>query len=371
MLNAIHCNLSDRTFHKYSGIEQLNELRTLKKDSQSILWLDLSRPSEQDLNDVAEKFQLHPLAIEDASLEHQRPKIDEYEEFVFIVFYTAQLGGVQSEAKTLHAANNGRQMVASSEIAVKASKKTPGETHEVVPQVEGQQELHMLELDIFLGSNYIITVHNDPIIELEEAELRWKRNERHADRGVGMLLYALMDAIVDRYFPLIDVLVEQADELEERLFSGQLREAKLTQELLKLRRQFLKMRRVVTPERDVLNLLMNFDSPRFNKHIIPYFRDVYDHISRIADTLDLYRDQLSTTMDANLSIVSNNLNKVMRTLTVASIILMVDSLIAGIYGMNFDYIPELHLPYGYFGALALMLGLAVGLILLFKRMKWL
>ena len=131
------------------------------------------------------------------------------------------------------------------------------------------------------------------------------------------------------------------------------------------------MRRIATPERDVLNVLTNRDTPIFDEHATLYFRDVYDHITRLADTVDLYRDQLSTTMDANLSIVSNDLNKVMRTLTVASIILMADSLIAGIYGMNFDNIPELHLQYGYFGVLVLMALLSILLILLFRRLKWL
>jgi magnesium transporter len=109
----------------------------------------------------------------------------------------------------------------------------------------------------------------------------------------------------------------------------------------------------------------------FDEHATVYFRDIYDHITRLADTIDLYRDQLSTIMDANLSIVSNDLNKVMRTLTAASIILMVDSLLAGIWGMNFVNIPELHLQYGYFGALVVMALLSFLLILFFKRLHWL
>jgi magnesium transporter len=165
-------------------------------------------------------------------------------------------------------------------------------------------------------------------------------------------------------------MVNQAEELEDLLFSGAVRQAAFTQQLLELRKRFLTLRRIATPERDVLNILTNRDSPIFDEHALVYFRDVYDHITRLADTIDLYRDQLSTTMDANLSIVSNDLNKVMRTLTSASIVLMADSLLAGIWGMNFVNIPELHLPYGYFGALALMVVVSLLLLLLFRHLRW-
>jgi magnesium transporter len=176
---------------------------------------------------------------------------------------------------------------------------------------------------------------------------------------------------VDHYFPIIDSLVEQAEDLEDSLFRGIIRQNTFAQKLLQLKKQFLALRRVVTPERDVLNVLTNRDNPIFDEHASVYFRDIYDHITRLADTIDLYRDQLSTTMDANLSIISNDLNKVMRTLTAASIILMADSFLAGVWGMNFVNIPELHLKYGYFGALALMALLSILLFLFFKRLKWL
>lgn len=141
--------------------------------------------------------------------------------------------------------------------------------------------------------------------------------------------------------------------------------------LLALKKQFLTFRRIVTPERDVLNVLTNRDSTFFSEHIAIYFRDVYDHVTRLADTLDLYRDQLSTIMDANLSIVPNELNKVMRTLTAVSIILMLDALVVGIYGVNFVNMPELKWQYGYFAVLAFMAVISAMLMLYFKRLKWL
>lgn len=325
MLKAIRCNTREHTFHRVNSIEQIEEARN---DSDAILWLDMLNPGEEDLARVAEKFQLHPLAIEDASHEHQRPKVEQYENFYFVVFYTINMK-------------------------------------------EKSQELDICEVDMFLGENYLITTHEKPIHELDEAEQRWTRNSKQLEWGIVILLYSLLDTIVDHYFPIVDLLVEQVEDLENGLFAGATRNTRFTQQLLNLKRQFLTMRRIATPERDVLNVLTNRDTPIFDEHATLYFRDVYDHITRLADTVDLYRDQLSTTMDANLSIVSNDLNKVMRTLTVASIILMADSLIAGIYGMNFDNIPELHLQYGYFGVLVLMALLSILLILLFRRLKWL
>lgn len=324
-LKAIQCNTREHTFHRVTNIEQFHEIRD---DPSAIIWLDLENPDEEELTRIAHEFHLHPLAIEDASHEHQRPKVEEYEQFYFVVFYTA----------------NHRK---------------------------GTQQLDIAEIDMFLGQNYLITVHEHPLAELDEVEQRWTRNTNKLEWGIGVLLYSMLDTIVDRYFPVVDALVDRAEELEDRMFVERTHSTSFTFDLLELKKQFLALRRIATPERDVLNVLTNRDNPLFDEHVIVYFRDVYDHITRLADTIDLYRDQLSTAMDANLSIVSNDLNKVMRTLTVASIILMTNSLIAGIYGMNFVNIPELHLQYGYFGALILMVVLSVSLVYIFKWLKWL
>lgn len=324
MLKAIECNTQEHTFRHVTSLEQASEVQN---SPDTILWLDLHNPSQQELAELGKKFSLHPLAIEDASHEHQRPKIEEYENFYFVVFYTARLtddGG-----------------------------------------------LDICELDMFLGENYLITIHEGDMPELDEVERRWTHNVKQLEWGIGVLLYSLLDTLVDGYFPIVDTLAEQLEELEDNLFNKTIKQNTFTQKLLELKKQFLMLRRVVTPERDVLNNLTNRDNPIFERHTIVYFRDIYDHISRLTDALDLYRDQLGTTMDANLSLISNDLNVVMRTLTSASIILMADSLLAGIWGMNFVFIPELRLQYGYFGALALMALVSLLLLGVFKRLRWL
>jgi magnesium transporter len=324
MLKAIHCDTQDHVFRHLTSLEQASDVKNLPN---ALLWLDLQSPSEQELVKLGQEFALHPLAIEDATREHQRPKVEEYEHFYFVVFYSVSLDA--------NAAG-----------------------------------LDICELDMFLGKNYLITVHNGHIHELDEVEQRWTRNVNQLEWGVGVLLYTLLDTIVDRYFPVVDEMVNQAEELEDQLFTGAVRQAAFAQELLELRKRFLALRRIATPERDVLNTLTNRDNPIFDEHAQVYFRDIYDHITRLADTIDLYRDQLSTIMDANLSIVSNDLNKVMRTLTSASIILMADSLLAGIWGMNFVNIPELRLQYGYYAALLCMVVVSLLLLFVFRRLRW-
>ena len=326
MIKSLHCNIQEHSFAQTTDVEQIAEL---VHDPTQVVWLDVESPTEHELALIAQTFHLHPLAIEDATHEHQRPKIEEYEHFFFLVFHTVVLDVTK-------------------------------------------QELDMRELDMFVGQNYLITVHVAPIEELKEVERRWKRNNEQVERGVGILLYSLLDTIVDRYFPAIDVLVDQAEALEDHLFArkGRALEDQLTLDLLALKKQFLAFRRIATPERDVLNTLTNRDNSFFSEHVLLYFRDIYDHITHVAETLDVYRDQLSTTMDANLSVASNELNKVMRTLTVVSIILMFDALVAGIYGMNFEFMPELKWHFGYFAVLAVMATASTLLLLYFKRLKW-
>jgi magnesium transporter len=325
MIKALQCESNTHQFH---DVENINEISELRANKNHLLWLDLFDPTTTELQKVGEEFNFHPLAMEDASHSHQRPKIEEYEDFFFVVFYS---------------------------VAWNPKKRS----------------MNICELKMFMGENYLVTVHQKPVAELEEAEQRWRRNAAQMERGIGVLLYSLLDAIVDHYFPIVDAMVERAEQMEDQIFQGMAGQRDFTEKLLHLKKLFLQLRRIAGPERDVLNVLTNRDSPMFSETNLIYFRDIYDHLLRVADTLDLYRDQISSTMDANLAVVSNNLNVVMRTLAGASIILMTDALIAGIYGMNFDNMPELHWPLGYFGALALMVGVSVLLYFAFKRRGWL
>jgi magnesium transporter len=178
-----------------------------------------------------------------------------------------------------------------------------------------------------------------------------------------------MDAIVDDYMPLLDALSDKLDDIEEQVFENFQPEA--LQEIFRIRKQLIFLRRVVVPLRDVFNVLLRREQPIFSRETMIYFQDVYDHLIRVTDLIDALREIVGSTMDAYLSVSGNRMNFVMKRLTSISAILMSVTLIAGIYGMNFAFMPELGWRYGYVGALASMLLVALALYFYFRRIKWL
>ncbi|HEX5689849.1 MAG TPA: magnesium/cobalt transporter CorA, partial [Roseiflexaceae bacterium] len=215
---------------------------------------------------------------------------------------------------------------------------------------------------------YLVSVHEGDIPAIDDTIKRWRANDEQFGNDAGALLYELFDAIVDDYFPVIDQLAEKVEVIEEQIFERFREEA--LQEVFALKRDLLHVRRVVAPERDVLNILIRREVPIFERGTILYLQDVYDHIVRITDSIDTYRDLLSSALDAFLSVQSNRLNQILKVLTVTSIVLMCDALIAGIYGMNFEFMPELHWAHGYAFALGLMVVVSVSLVLFFRWRKW-
>lgn len=310
-------------FETHVSPEAISDLR---HNPDTTLWLDLSAPNTEELTALREEFDFHPLALEDATREHQRPKVDSYGAYYFVVFYCIDMDP---------------------------------ETH----------SLCTTPLYLFIGSNYLVTIHNEPIAQIKETLRRWQAPDSPLHQDVGSLVYALLDAIVDDYFPVMDLVAERADDLEEHIFENFDQDA--LQAIFQLKKDLLQLRRAVAPERDVLNVMLRRDIRVFDENDVLYLQDVYDHIVRTTDSIDTYRDLLSSALDSFLSVQSNRLNVTVKTLTVASIILMSAALVAGIYGMNFDYMPELHWRYGYFFALGLMVAIAVGLVALFRRIKWL
>jgi len=292
----------------------------------NLLWIDVISPSKNEMEKLQEEFGFHELSIEDVLKPWQRPKIDQYDSYYFIVIYTARF----------------------------------------IPE---QVDIQEVELDIFLGSNYIVTVHGEEISELNDVARRWQQNISKLKPSAGVLLYSMIDSIVDSYFPLVDTLGDHIENFEETIFSG--RQITLQGEVFRLRKELLQLRRVLGPQRDLLLHLSRMESALLEGDVRTYFQDVYDHIMRVTDTIDLYRDLLSSVLESYLTVASNNLNITVRTLTSWSIILMTLALIAGIYGMNFEHMPELHWRYGYPGVLLVMLLITVILYYYFKRRRWL
>ncbi|MBX3277818.1 MAG: magnesium/cobalt transporter CorA [Acidobacteria bacterium] len=321
MIDTLVLDRDTRTFTK---VRAVGDLKTLCTAASNIIWVDVSDPTSQDFDDLAREFNLHPLAIEDCKHRHQRPKVEEYPGYYFIVLYESELGA--------------------------------------------DNRLELRELNIFLSSNYLITVHSEPIRAIAVADRLWREWTDLADRGTGLLAYLLIDAVVDDYMPMLDSISDHLDELEDQIFEDLRHET--VQEIFLVKKQLLFLRRAVTPLRDVFNTLLRREQQIFSRETTIYFQDVFDHLIRVADTIDTLRDLLGSTMDAYLSISGNRMNQVMKRLTAISTLLMSVTLIAGIYGMNFAYMPELSTRYGYVGALGAMLVVALTLYLYFRRIKW-
>lgn len=263
-------------------------------EADSLLWVDVAEPGEEDFNLLQQEFGFHPLAIEDVRMQHQRPKIDSYEGYEFIVFYAAR-----AEPST--------------------------------------GEMELFELEIFVGHNYIVTVHDEPIHELADAHKRWKGNVGKVGHDTGALLYSILDAIMDDYFPALDEISEKLEDLETRMFGEY--DDEILKQLLDLKRQMLGLRRVVGPQRDVINVLLRGDSGVLPPEAAPYLQDLYDHSLRIVEQVDTYREMVTAVADGFLSVQSNNLNEVMRRLTILNVLFLPLTVLTGFFGMNFEGLP--------------------------------
>lgn len=304
------------------------EISELCDDPRTLLWLDLERPEPEDFGLLAEEFRFHPLALEDARKRNQRPKLDRYDGYDYVVLYDARWNA------------------------------------------RGKRKVHLTEVDVFLGRNYVVTLHQERVAAIAEVRDRWLKTPRMVEpHPLGFLLYHLADGIVDDYFPVLDALGERIEHVEEELFG--MRGRRVLREIFALRHDLLLLRRIIAPTRDVFNVLSRRDQTIFHESTQVYFTDVYDHLLRMTDTLDTYRDLLAGALDAYLSIQSNDLNQVMRTLTAATITLMVPTLIAGIYGMNFVLVPPQDWPGSFALAVALMILAGAGSAAYFRGRGWL
>jgi magnesium transporter len=315
----------DRSSATFTRVSDPNLISDHCARPSEIVWVDVADPTSQDFEDLAREFGFHPLSIEDCRNEHQRPKVEEYEGYYFLVLYEA----------------------------------------EMLPE----NQLELRELNIFLGPNYLVTVHSQPIRNIEKAQRLWRRWSDVSERRTGLPAYLLMDAIVDDYMPLLDDLSDRLEEVEEKVFENFQPEA--LRDIFKIRKQLIFLRRAVVPLRDVLNTLLRREQPVFSRETMIHFQDVYDHLIRVADSIDALREIAGSTMDAYLSVSGNRMNYVMKRLTSISAILMSVTLIAGIYGMNFQFMPELGWRYGYVGALVSMLLVGLALYFYFRKIKWL
>ncbi len=299
----------------------------LKQDDERFIWIGLHAPDEVLLRRVQTEFGLHDLAIEDALRAHQRPKLERYDDSLFVVLRTVRM-------------------------EPGAGRVEMGETH------------------IFVGPRYVVSVRHGSSLSYAAVRARCEANPALLAQGPGFVLYALMDFIVDQYFPVVEALEDELDVLEDVIF-GETFDRQTTSRIYGLKRELLEVKKAVSPLIDICNRLIRSDLELIPEDTRPYFRDVYDHVVRINEMIDTLRELLTTALEANLSLISVSQNEVVRRLTGWGAIVAVPTLIASIYGMNFRFMPELGWAWGYPLIMGLMVGACGFLYYRFKRTGWL
>jgi magnesium transporter len=304
-------------------VERIDEIDRLIAKPGTLVWVSTANPSDELISALQREFKLHALAVEDLRKRKQRPKLDTYEGQRVLVAY------------------------------------------EAVPE----ETARLSEMHLFFAERWLLSVRFGPMPMVDAALRRFAGGGPGIADSVDALVYLVLDAAVDSYFPELDRLSDRIDALEDRVLAGDADRSGLI-ELLELKRRLLDLRRVLAPMRDMANALLRRDVNIVSDKALPYYQDLYDHLVRVLDQVDLYRDLLATVLDARMTVASNSLSAIMKRLTAFTVILMVPTLIAGIYGMNFESMPELEWPLGYAWALGLMATAVVVAVSWFRRNGW-
>lgn len=289
------------------------------------VWVALRDADDAELKEMQQEFGLHELAVEDARHGHQRPKIEEYGDSLFVVLHIIETAGT---------------------------------------------ELKVGELNIFVGGNYVLSVRNRTERGFQDIRARSEREPDLLRHGAGYVLYALMDAVVDRYFPVLDDLETELESIEARIFASKSPRANI-EALYALKQKLTTLKHAVGPLLEAVGKLYGGRVPQMCVGMSDYFRDVYDHLLRLNQTIDSVRDTVITAMTVNVAMISLQENEVTKRLAAYAALVAVPTMIGGIYGMNFEYMPELKWTFGYPFVLALMFGIDAFLFWRFRRARWL
>jgi magnesium transporter len=296
-------------------------------DESAVIWLDLRDPDREDLSVLSAEFGLHPVAVEDAVHEHERPKLDRYRSHLFLLAYAVQLD-------------------------------------------EKSGELRTSELAAFVTPRALITVRKDDGLDIEAVVDYWDASPDLAGSGVGYLLYGLLDSIVDSHFAAVQALDGAIEDLEDRLFSGPAQDNEVQRRSFELRKSLVLLRRVVLPMREVVNSLMRRDLHVVSEPLHPYYQDVYDHVLRATEWTESLRDLVTTILETNLTMQGNRMNIITKQVTSWAAIVAVPTFVTGFYGMNVPY-PGYGKLSGVAVAVGIMVAMASVLYVVFKRRDWL
>ena len=305
-----------------------SEMDEALKQPDSLLWVSLEQSDIEDARKILqETFHFHPLSIEDCqSTGYQPSKVDDFNSYIFMIFHALSSNPNFSELKTI-------------------------------------------ELDFFLGPNYLVTSHQ--AAQMPPVEAIWKRiekDERVYTNGSDFLCHSILDALVDDYMPVLDMMYEEIEWLEDQVLSKP--GPKTLERILTLKHSVMSLRRIVTPQRETINRLSRDDFPQIDRQSRIYFRDIYDHLVRIQDLSESIRDIVSGALDIYLNSTSLRLNEIMKALTIVSTIFLPLSFVAGVYGMNFEFMPELSWKWGYAFVWVIFIFIFAGMLVYFKKRDW-
>ncbi len=303
----------------------ISEIRGYLADPRCFVWVALKDPDASELERLQEEFGLHELAVEAASHGHQRPKIEEYGSSIFVILHMIQV-----------------------------------QDHDLLTG----------EVAIFAGPQYIVSVRRNTSQGFTEVRRRCEDEPELLQHGPAYVLYALMDTVVDRYFPLIDTLTREIEDIEERIFSSHSTRAQI-EALYMFKQRLMVLDHAIAPLLEVTSKLHGGRVPPICAGLHDYFRDVYDHLQRLKHATDNLRDMVSTALSVNLSLITLQENEVTKRLAAYAALVAVPTMIAGVYGMNFRYMPELDAVYGYPVAVGVMAILDLYLVYRFRKAKWL
>jgi magnesium transporter len=311
---------------KKLGEFPIEEIPKYLHRAHCFVWVAMHDPSDAELAGMQRTFELHPLAVEDARLGHHRPKIEEYGDSLFAML------------------------------------------HLVDPLAGGYQ---VGELAIFAGPDYVLSVRSRSPKGFAEVRERCEREPQLLRQGPGYVVYVLMDAVVDRYFPILDALEDELETIEQGIFDPKGLPRRTIESLYALKQRLMIMKHAVAPLLEGVSNLTGGRVPPLCAKLTEYFRDISDHLQRLNQTADSIRDSITTAITVNLSMVNLQENETMKRLAAYAALLAIPTAIAGIYGMNFQYMPELKWRYGYALCLLVIAGIDLYLYFRFKKIKWL
>lgn len=307
----------------------VDQLPALLKDPSVVIWVDMESPTVEDERILLDVFKFHPLTVEDCHENRHYPKIEEFPGYLYFIVH-----GVRADTSP--------------------------------------DRFNTIEMDGFLGKNYVITYHHDTFRSINNVKQLLRTSPILCRRGPAFLCHQILDQIVDYYSPVLDDFDERIDRLEEEIFNLKQPNNQILARITELKRGVLRMRRISVKQMDVILRMSRGEfSDLIPEDMRPFYRDVHDHLTRVVDLAETYRDLVNGSLEAYLSVVSNRMNEIMKVLTIFSAIMLPLTFIAGVYGMNFDNMPELHSRYGYFATLAIMIIVAVGMLFFFWRRGWL